>query len=100
MNCNHCGQKCYITLLILIVTVLSSIMGIMSPIVIMIFPSNYFVTFIMTLELFVLFAVVWIFVVKDKSFPQKWKLILELGISNAFMAIFILYSSDPTRTPQ
>jgi hypothetical protein len=71
----------------------------MSPLVIMIFPSNYFVTFTITFELFVFFAFVWIFVVKDKSFPQKWKLILELGISNAFMAIFILYSSDPTRTP-
>ena len=99
MDCSDCKQKCCMAVLILIVAILSAVMGIMAPIVIMTFSSDYFVTFMITLELFILFGLAWIFVVKDKSFPQKWKLILDLGISNAFMALFILYSSDPTRTP-
>jgi len=97
---SDCKKKCYISILMVIVAVLSSVMGIMSPIVIMTFSSNYFVTFIMTFEFLIFFGFIWLVVVRNKSFPRlKWRTILELGISNAFMAIFILYSSDPSRTP-
>ena len=80
------------------VTLTSTIMGILSPLLVIRYESDYYVLFAISIEFFILFGIMFL-CVKEKTKMLKWKLIVQLGIFNAYMAITLLYASDPTRTP-
>lgn len=81
------------------VTITSSTMGILSPLLVTHFESEYFVVAATAIEFFVLFGIMFFTLVRDYKESLIWKHIIWLGIFNAYMAMSLLYASHPERTP-
>lgn len=92
-------QKLIMSGLMIWITLTSSTMGILGPILVTYFKSDYFVVFTTSFEFFIFFGLLYLFSVKKKVSPPEKCLIVQLGIFNALMAMSLLYASDPTRTP-
>ena len=93
------ADKWKLSALMAIVLVTSTVMGILSPLVVMYFESDYFVVFMTSFEFMIIFGLLYLFVTRNKGKPRQIGLISQLGIFNAIMAMSYLYASDPTRTP-
>ena len=85
--------------LMVVVLISSGVMGVLSPLIVTYYVSDYFVVFATTLEFLLIFGLLYLIVVKNKTKPKEGKLIVLLGVLNAIMAMSYLYSSDPMRTP-
>ena len=86
----------YLAILIVSVTLSTTIMAIMGPLLVSIYPSEYFVILCTTIEFLIIFALFHFSC--RKLYIEKHNLIIQVGIFNAFMAIAILYSSGPDKT--
>ena len=92
-------QKLTMSALMIWITLTSSTMGILGPILVTYFKSDYFVVFATSFEFFIFFGLLYLFSVKNKVSPPEKCLIIQLGLFNAIMAMSLLYASEPTRTP-
>lgn len=95
-------MSCDIQLVLLIsgVILTSAILSIIMPVLVPYYESIYFILVMTSLQFCIIFGILLLIVSKCKlSKPKNIKILAWSGFTNAMMAIFMIYSVDPSRTP-
>lgn len=94
------NQKVAVVFLVSGIVIKNAIQGITIPIIAQYYESLNFILLSSSLQFLIIFGVLYLILSKGKpKLPQYKTTILFCGIFNALMAMFLMYSANPMRTP-
>jgi hypothetical protein len=94
------NQKLLIGLLVTGIIIKNAVQGIIIPIIVQFYDSLNFILLSTSLQFIIIFGVFYLILTKGTFYlPPKKMLVFMTGLFNAFMALTLIYSANPARTP-